>query len=98
MANALSNLALLLKDTNRLSDAEPLLRRALTIMEASYGEDHPNVGIALMNLAAALRDMNRLSEVKSLGQRAVAITGKTNLLGRPHSVDYGTRIGKMRWG
>jgi hypothetical protein len=37
-----SNLALLLKDTNRLSEAEPLMRRALAIEEASFGPDHPD--------------------------------------------------------
>jgi hypothetical protein len=36
-ALALNNLALLLKDTNRLLEAEPLMRRALAIDEASLG-------------------------------------------------------------
>jgi hypothetical protein len=33
----------LLHDTNRLTEAEPLMRRALAIDEASYGPDHPEV-------------------------------------------------------
>jgi hypothetical protein len=37
----LKNLAALLKDTNRLSEAEPLYRRALAIGEKSSGPDHP---------------------------------------------------------
>ena len=41
----LNNLAQLLQATNRLGEAEPLMRRALAIDEASYGPDHPNVAI-----------------------------------------------------
>ena len=44
-ALALNNLAQLLQDTNRLAEAEPLMRRALAIDEQSYGPDHPNVAI-----------------------------------------------------
>ncbi len=32
------------KATNRLADAEPLMRRALAIDEKSYGPDHPTCG------------------------------------------------------
>jgi len=32
-----------LKDTNRLGEAEPLMKRALTIDEKSYGPEHPKV-------------------------------------------------------
>jgi hypothetical protein len=39
----LNNLARLLQDTNRLGEAEPVMRRALAIDEASYGQNHPNV-------------------------------------------------------
>ena len=38
----LNNLAVLLQATNRLGEAEPLMRRALAIDEASYGQDHPD--------------------------------------------------------
>jgi hypothetical protein len=41
----------LLQATNRLAEAEPLMRRALEIDEKSYGPDHPNVAIRLNNLA-----------------------------------------------
>ena len=40
----LNNLAGLLRDTNRLGEAEPFYRRALAIYEASYGPDHPQRG------------------------------------------------------
>ena len=58
-ALALNNLALLLKDTNRLLEAEPLMRRALAIDEASLGPDHPKVAIVLDNLAQLLQAIKR---------------------------------------
>jgi tetratricopeptide (TPR) repeat protein len=64
---------LLLRDTNRLGEAEPLCRRALAISEQSYGPDHPDVATALNNLANLLRDTNRLGEAEPLYRRALAI-------------------------
>jgi len=58
----LNNLAQLLKATNRLDEAEPLMRRALAIDEKSLGPDHPNVATRLNNLAQLLQDTNRLDE------------------------------------
>ena len=43
LAVHLNNLAGLLQDTNRLTEAEPLMRRALGIYEATFGPDHPTV-------------------------------------------------------
>ena len=59
---ALNNLAQLLQATNRLGDAEPLMRRALAIDEASYGDAHPKVARDLNNLAQLLQATNRLGE------------------------------------
>ena len=42
VAIRLNNLATLLLDTNRLTEAEPLMRRALEIFRQSLGEDHPS--------------------------------------------------------
>jgi hypothetical protein len=50
-----------MRATNRLSEAEPLYRRALAIDEKSFGPDHPNVARDLNNLAELLRATNRLS-------------------------------------
>ncbi|MFN7999620.1 MAG: tetratricopeptide repeat protein [Acidobacteriota bacterium] len=50
----------MLKATNRLAEAEPLLRRALNIDEQSFGTDHPKVATGLNNLAQLLQDTNRL--------------------------------------
>jgi hypothetical protein len=56
--------------TNRLAEAEPLMRRALQIDEASFGPDHPDVGIDVNNLAALLQATNRLAEAEPLMRRA----------------------------
>ncbi len=46
VAIRLNNLAQLLQATNRLADAEPLMRRALAIDEESFGPGHPDVATA----------------------------------------------------
>ena len=73
MATDLNNLAQLLKATNRLAEAEPLMRRALAIDEASYGPNHPKVATRLNNLAALLKATNRLAEAEPLMRRALAL-------------------------
>ena len=73
VASDLNNLAQLLKATNRLAEAEPLMRRALAIDEASFGTDHPNVASDLNNLAQLLQATNRLAEAEPLMRRALAI-------------------------
>jgi hypothetical protein len=66
-------LAQLLKATNRLGDAEPMMRRALAIDEKSFGDEHPNVAIRLNNLAQLLRATNRLGEAEPLMRRSLSI-------------------------
>ncbi len=73
LAATLNNLALLLKATHRLAEAEPLVRRALAIDEHSFGPDHPNVATDLNNLALLLQDTHRLAEAEPLMQRALGI-------------------------
>ena len=69
----LNNLAQLLQDTKRLPEAEPLMRRALAIDEASNGADHPSVAIRLNNLAQLLQATHRLAEAEPLMRRGVEI-------------------------
>ena len=54
-------------------EAEPLMRRALSIAEASCGPDHPIVATYLSNLALLLHDTNRLQEAEPLMRRALSI-------------------------
>ena len=70
---ALNEHAQLLQATNRLGEAEPLMRRALAIDEASFGPDHPEVAIRLNNLAQLLQATNRLGEAEPMMRRAMAI-------------------------
>jgi tetratricopeptide (TPR) repeat protein len=53
--------------------AEPVLRRALAIIEASLGGEHPTVATCLNNLAQLLQATNRLAEAEPLIRRALAI-------------------------
>ena len=68
---------MLLQATNRLAEAEPLMRRALAIDEKSFGPDHPNVASDLNNLALLLQATNRLAEAEPLYRRALAIDEKS---------------------
>ena len=69
----MSNLATLLQETNRIEDAEPLMRRALEIDEAALGKRHPTVAICLNNLAILLQDTHRIEEAEPLMRRALDI-------------------------
>jgi tetratricopeptide (TPR) repeat protein len=77
VAIRLNNLAALTYATNRLAEAEPLLRRALAIAENSYGQEHPDVAIKLNNLAQLLQATNRLADAEPLERRAVLILLKS---------------------
>jgi hypothetical protein len=72
-ARLMNQLVILLKATNRLREAEPLMARVVQIYEASLGGNHPNVAVALNNLAQLLQDTNRLGEAEPLMCRALGI-------------------------
>ena len=72
VARASNELGQLLQRTNRLGEAEPLMRRALEIL-AAYGEQHPDVATCLGNLATLLQDTNRFVEAEPLMRRALEI-------------------------
>ena len=73
IARASNGLAQLLMHTSRFGEAEPLMRRALEIDEATLGEQHPTVAIHLNNLATLLRDTNRIEEAEPLMRRSLEI-------------------------
>ncbi len=58
-ASAMTALAQLLKATNRLGEAEPLMRRAAKILFESLGESHPNSQIVSANLKRLLAEMKK---------------------------------------
>lgn len=70
-ARLFNQVGLLLLTKARYAEAEPLMRRALEIDEASFGKNHPNVAIRLNNLAALLHATNRLTEAEPLIRRAL---------------------------
>jgi len=72
----------LLSDMARYSEAEKVLRRALSIAEETLGPDHPNVATALNNLAALLRKTHWLYEAELMFRKAIAIGQKA--LGEEH--------------
>lgn len=72
-AGLLSRVGQLLALKARYTEAEPLLRRALAIFEASDGPSHPNVAMSLRNLALLLHATNRPGEAEPLYHRALAI-------------------------
>ena len=57
----------------RLTEARPLLERALAIDEAAYGPDHPDVAPDLNNLALILQDLGDPAAARPLQERALAI-------------------------
>ena len=83
---------MLLQATNRLTEAESLLRRALAIDEQSYGPDHPMVAIRLNNLAALLKATNRLTEAEPLYRLALAIDEQSY---GPHHPEVAIRLNNL---
>jgi tetratricopeptide (TPR) repeat protein len=72
-AGLMQQVGLLLLVKASYAQAEPLMRRALAIDEASFGAEHPNVARDLNNLAQLLKATNRLAEAEPLMRRALAI-------------------------
>lgn len=66
----------------RLSEAEHLLLRALSIDEKALGDGHPNIAVRLGNLAELYRRTNQLKDAERSGRRAVGIL--ESRLGRTH--------------
>jgi len=56
-----------------LRQAEPLMRRAVTIHERTFGLNHERVATPLNNLAMQLKETNRLEEAEALMRRALAL-------------------------
>jgi tetratricopeptide (TPR) repeat protein len=72
-SRAMNDFSQLLQATNRLDEAEPMMRRALEIGEQSYGSEHPRVAIHLNNLGQLLKATNRLDDAEPLMRRALEI-------------------------
>ena len=73
LALASNDLAQLLHETNRLAEAEPLMRRALDLDEFVLGKNHPTAARDLNNLSALLQATNQFDEAEKMVRRALQI-------------------------
>ena len=76
LATSLNNLALLYKSLGKYAQADPLLRRALTIQEKALGTEHSQVATVFENYAVLLHRLNRDAEADKMEARAKAIRAK----------------------
>ena len=76
MARTLNNLAALYLYQGRHDDAEPLLKRAVTVFEKSLGPTSPELVESLDNLAALYKDKGRTAEAAPIAKRAAAIRAR----------------------
>ncbi|MEP6833265.1 MAG: serine/threonine-protein kinase [Gemmatimonas sp.] len=81
-ANTLNNLAVALGQQNRWSEAIPLHERALEIVRASVGPNHPDVATGINTLANAYTIIGRFPVADSLFQQALAL--RVRALGAHH--------------
>jgi len=72
-ARLFNDLGVLFLAQARYLEAEPLMRRALAIDDASHGPEHPAVARDLNNLAQLLQATNRLTEAEPLMRQALVI-------------------------
>ncbi|MGB3074658.1 MAG: tetratricopeptide repeat protein, partial [Chitinophagales bacterium] len=89
----LNNLAQLMQETNRLDEAEVLMRRALKIIEVIFGKDHQNAAIALNNLARLLQATNRQFEAEPLYKQALRIFESSFGDGHPYVIKTLNNLG-----
>jgi esterase/lipase superfamily enzyme/Tfp pilus assembly protein PilF len=82
-AGAISWQALSLWQQDEYAGVEPMLRRALAIIERAYAPEHIELANALNNLANFLQVLGRFAEAEPLMLRALAMDEK--LLGPEHA-------------
>jgi Tetratricopeptide repeat len=71
VAMTLNNLAVLCKDMERYTEAEPLYQWALTVFVPALGPTHPKVVTCRRNYAHLLRAMRRWDEARAAKARAM---------------------------
>jgi CHAT domain-containing protein/Tfp pilus assembly protein PilF len=76
LAGAINNLAQLYGDVGRDAEAEPMFKRALTIMEKVVGIDSVDISYELNNLAALYQRQQRYAEAEPLFKRALLLSEK----------------------
>src|SRR5262249_36521380 len=69
----LNNVGIYLWSTYALAEAKEHLSRALRLLEAAYGPDHPEVARTLTNLGLVAREQGELAEARRLQERALRL-------------------------
>jgi hypothetical protein len=73
----LMRLASVYMEQKKYADAEPLLKRAMSISEQIYGPIHPSIAELAKQYAFVLRQLERVSEAELWEARAQSITAAT---------------------
>jgi tetratricopeptide (TPR) repeat protein len=81
-ANALNDLAMLLRSKSEYTESERLLRESLAMQRRLLGDKHPNIAIGLTNLALVLHLKGDLEGANSTYRQALAM--QHELLGNVH--------------
>ncbi len=76
MAATLNGLAKIGQAQGNYAEAEPLLQRALAILERALGPEHPNVAKVLNSYASLLRETGRAFKAAAMEARTKAIRAK----------------------
>lgn len=87
IAIAANNLAVVLQDQKRLTEAEPLILRALSIWQ-TVSPKHPMVAAALNNLGVLYTALNRYEEAEPRLSRAIAIATEVLPPDHPNLASY----------
>ncbi len=91
-ASRLNKQAVSLYIAGKFSEAEPLFRRSLAILEKTLGPEHPSVATGLNNLGMLYHNQGKYAEAEPLLRRALAIREK--LLGPAHP-DVATSLNNL---
>ena len=82
------NLATLLNDQGKLSEAEPLMRETLKGRRRTLGDTHSDTLGGINNLASLLQDQGKLNEAEPLSREALEVRCRT--LGNSHPDPIGS--------
>ena len=95
VATALNNLANLLDDAGRESEAVPRFREAIRIWSARLGPDHPRVAIGLYGLAEALADAGDPAAAEEALRASLAIDERALPPGHPYLAGSYLMLGRL---
>jgi tetratricopeptide (TPR) repeat protein len=78
----LSRTGYYLKERGQYSEAEPLYKKALELLQRLLGEEHPDVATSYNNLAGLYKSQGRYSEAEPLYKKTLEL--RQRLLGEEH--------------